>query len=52
MVKVQVQIPDDLFHRAKKVAAQNEWSSAEIVRRGLGQMVLRQPAGSRAAPGG
>jgi hypothetical protein len=46
MVRMQVQIPDDLFARAKKVAAQNEWSFAEIVRRGLEQMVLRHPEGS------
>jgi hypothetical protein len=35
MIKTQVQIPDELFHRAKRVAAQNEWSFAETVRRGL-----------------
>jgi hypothetical protein len=52
MIKTQVQIPDDLFHRAKMVAAQKEWSFAEIVRRGLEQMVLRQPVGSLAASSG
>ncbi len=35
MVKTQVQIPDDLFQRAKQVAAAREWSFAEVVRRGL-----------------
>ena len=38
MVKTQVQIPDELFRRAKEVAAQKEWSFAEIVRRGLEYM--------------
>ncbi len=35
MVKTQVQIPDELYHRAKQVAADKEWSFAEVVRRGL-----------------
>ena len=35
MIKTQVQIPDELFRRAKEVAARKEWSFAEIVRRGL-----------------
>lgn len=42
MIKTQVQIPDDLFAQAKAVAAAKEWSFAEIVRRGLEQMVARQ----------
>jgi len=52
MVKTQVQIPDELFARAKKVAAQKEWSFAEIVRRGLEQMVLRHPEGRSSPPSG
>lgn len=43
MIKTQVQIPDELFDRAKRVAAQKEWSFAELVRRGLEQMTLRHP---------
>ena len=43
MIKTQVQIPDELFERAKRVAAAKEWSFAEIVRRGLEQMTLRHP---------
>ncbi len=49
MIKTQVQIPDELFEQAKRVAAQKEWSFAEIVRRGLEQMVLRFPQ-KEAAP--
>ncbi len=45
MIKTQVQIPDELFERAKKVAAAKEWSFAELVRRGLEQMTSRYPAG-------
>ena len=34
MVKTQVQIPDALFREAKRLAAENEMSFAEVVRRG------------------
>lgn len=43
MIKTQVQIPDDLFRRAKAVAAEREWSFAEVVRRGLEYMTLAYP---------
>ena len=43
MIKTQVQIPDELFDRAKKVAAAKEWSFAEIVRRGLEYMTRVNP---------
>lgn len=35
MIKTQVQIPDDLYRAAKRVAADYEMSFAEVVRRGL-----------------
>ncbi len=44
MIKTQVQIPDELFERAKRVAAEKEWSFAEIVRRGLEYMTEVNPA--------
>lgn len=43
MIKTQVQIPDELFQKAKQVAAAKEWSFAELVRRGLEQMTQRHP---------
>ena len=43
MVKTQVQIPDELFIKAKKVAEAHEWSFAEIVRRGLEYMTRVNP---------
>jgi len=43
MIKTQVQIPEELFHRAKRFAAAKEWSFAELVRRGLEDMVSRRP---------
>lgn len=47
MVKTQVQIPEELFLRAKKVAAAKEWSFAEIVRRGLEYMTQVNPPNRR-----
>ena len=44
MIKTQVQIPDKLFERAKRVAAEKEWSFAEIVRRGLEYMTAVNPS--------
>ena len=47
MIKTQVQIPDELFQRAKEVAARKEWSFAELVRRGLECMTQSNPAGRK-----
>lgn len=35
MIKTQVQIPDDLYRKAKAVAKAKEWSLAEVFRRGV-----------------
>jgi len=35
MIKTQVQIPDELYRKAKAVAKAREWSLAEVFRRGL-----------------
>lgn len=45
MVKTQVQIPDELYRRAKEAAKQREWSFAEIVRRGLEYITMINPPG-------
>ncbi|MGO8674584.1 MAG: antitoxin [Limisphaerales bacterium] len=45
MIKTQVQIPDELYLRAKRVAAQKEWSFAEVVRRGLEYITQVNPPG-------
>ena len=50
MVKTQVQFPDNLYDEAKRIAAENEMSFAEVVRRGLETMVRDYPAGRAAAP--
>ncbi len=35
MIKTQIQIPDELYKRAKEVAKEREMSFAEVTRRGL-----------------
>jgi hypothetical protein len=39
MIKTQVQIPDDLYKAAKRVAREREISLAEVMRRGLEYIV-------------
>lgn len=49
MVKTQVQIPDELYRKAKAVAAAKEWSFAEVVRRGLEYMTQVNPLDRKSA---
>jgi hypothetical protein len=35
MIKTQIQLPDELYREAKRVARDREWSLAEVVRRGV-----------------
>ncbi|HVV01762.1 MAG TPA: antitoxin [Verrucomicrobiae bacterium] len=49
MFKIQVQIPDALYKRAKQVAAEKEWSFAEVVRKGLEYVTRTNPPGRHAA---
>jgi len=35
MIRTQIQLPDGLYHEAKRVAAEREISFAEVVRRGI-----------------
>ena len=45
MVKTQVQIPDALFREAKRLAAESEMSFAEVVRRGLEEIIRHRAPG-------
>jgi len=45
MVKTQVQIPDALYREAKRIAVENEMSFAEVVRRGLEEIIVHHPPG-------
>ena len=43
MTRTQIQLPDELYQRAKAFAAQRELSLAEITRRGLELFLERFP---------
>jgi hypothetical protein len=43
MVKTQVQIPEDLYAQAKRIAKEREISFAEVMRRGLEYMSRTHP---------
>lgn len=43
MIKTQIQLPDELYHTAKAIAEQREWSLAEVVRRGIEYMARAYP---------
>ena len=45
MIKTQVQFPDHLYREAKRVAAEYEMSFAEVVRRGVEQVIKSHPSG-------
>jgi len=43
MIKTQVQLPDELYREAKRVAREREISLAEVMRRGLEYIVRVYP---------
>jgi hypothetical protein len=43
MIKTQIQLPDELYKTAKAIAAQREWSLAEVIRRGIEHMAIAYP---------
>jgi hypothetical protein len=47
MVRTQVQLPDDLYRDAKRVAEEHEITLAEVVRGGLEHMIRIYPRGTR-----
>lgn len=50
MVRTQVQLPDDLYQAARRLASEHEVTLAEVVRRGLEHMIRIYPP--RAETGG
>jgi hypothetical protein len=43
MIRTQVQLPDELYRDAKRVAREHDMTLAEVVRRGLEYMVRIYP---------
>ena len=47
MIKTQIQIPDDLYRRVKRLAESQEWSLAETMRRAAELLLaVRSPGAS------
>ena len=51
MVKTQIQIPDELYRRVKRLAEAQEWTLAETLRRGAELLLASRPL-PRVADGG
>lgn len=43
MRRTQIQLPDELYLRLKKLAARKEWSLSEVLRRGAEYVLLTYP---------
>ncbi len=43
MMRTQIQLPDAIYHDAKRIAKEQEISLAEVVRRGLAHMSALYP---------
>lgn len=50
MVRTQIQLPDELYRDAKRIAAEQEISLAEVLRRGLEHMQRVYPPGRSDQP--
>ena len=44
VIKTQIQIPDDLYRRVKRLAESQEWSLAETLRRAAELLLAVRPA--------
>ncbi len=49
MTKTQIQLPDELYRRVKRFAAEREWSLAETFRRAVEEMFEKYPSDPAAA---
>ena len=50
MIRTQIQLPDELYREAKRIAAEQEISLAEVLRRGLEHMQRIYPPGRSDGP--
>lgn len=49
MTRTQIQLPDPLYHELKRIAEQQDWSLAEVIRRAGELYVARYPERKQAA---
>jgi hypothetical protein len=43
MVRTQIQLPDPLYREIKRIAAEQDWSIAEVIRRGAEHVIRDYP---------
>ena len=44
MIRTQIQLPDPLYREVQRVAETQDWSLAEVIRRGAEEIVRAYPA--------
>ncbi len=52
MIRTQIQLPDNLYREVQRVARDQEWSIAEVIRRGAESVIRAYPALKQKAPSG
>ena len=50
MTRTQIQLPEPLYQRLKKIAAARDWSLAELIRRGMETYVQTCPEVNASTP--
>jgi hypothetical protein len=52
MIRTQIQLPDQLYREVQRVARDQEWSIAEVIRRGAESVIRAYPSfKDKATPG-
>jgi len=51
MIRTQIQLPDPLYRQIKRIASDQGWSIAEVIRRGAESVVRSYPEDKKAAEG-
>ena len=52
MVRTQIQLPDQLYREVQRVARDQEWSIAEVIRRGAESVIRAYPSLKQKDPSG
>jgi hypothetical protein len=52
MIRTQIQLPDQLYREVQRVARDQEWSIAEVIRRGAESVIRSYPSLKQKPSGG
>jgi len=50
MIRTQIQLPDQLYREVQRVARDQEWSIAEVMRRGAESVIRSYPSLKKVSP--